>query len=67
MHLSYLQAISGNQKSDIGFFWSWSYWSTFILAWYVGDHKILSLNLVPPVAAVLEDLKRHLLQLSVCY
>ncbi|KAF8660797.1 hypothetical protein HU200_057383 [Digitaria exilis] len=28
-------AISGNQKSDVGFFWSWSYWSTFILAWSV--------------------------------
>ncbi|KAL6861803.1 hypothetical protein ACP4OV_017503 [Aristida adscensionis] len=24
-------AISGNQKSNVGFFWSWSYWSTFIL------------------------------------
>lgn len=41
MPLSDLQAISGNgnQKSDVGFFWSWSYWSTFILAWYVSDHK----------------------------
>nr|CAB3467496.1 unnamed protein product [Digitaria exilis] len=29
-------AISGNQKSDVGFFWSWSYWSTFILAWVHG-------------------------------
>ncbi|CAL5037549.1 unnamed protein product [Urochloa decumbens] len=28
-------AISGNQKSDVGFFWSWSYWSTFILAWSI--------------------------------
>ncbi|KAL6605947.1 hypothetical protein ACP70R_041600 [Stipagrostis hirtigluma subsp. patula] len=27
-------AISGNQKSDVGFFWSWSYWSTFVLAWW---------------------------------
>ncbi|KAG2481804.1 hypothetical protein PVAP13_J222101 [Panicum virgatum] len=28
-------AISGNQNSDVGFFWSWSYWSTFILAWSI--------------------------------
>ncbi|XP_062233315.1 uncharacterized protein LOC133930642 isoform X2 [Phragmites australis] len=28
-------ASSGNQKSDVGFFWSWSYWSTFILAWSI--------------------------------
>ncbi|KAK3131966.1 hypothetical protein QOZ80_6AG0513960 [Eleusine coracana subsp. coracana] len=28
-------AISGNQKSDVGFFWSWSYWSTFTLAWSI--------------------------------
>ncbi|GJN00305.1 hypothetical protein PR202_ga17727 [Eleusine coracana subsp. coracana] len=29
------KAISGNQKSDVGFFWSWSYWSTFTLAWSI--------------------------------
>ncbi|OQU76068.1 hypothetical protein SORBI_3010G087300 [Sorghum bicolor] len=30
-------AVSGNgdQKSDVRFFWSWSYWSTFILAWSI--------------------------------
>ncbi|KAM0918110.1 hypothetical protein ACQ4PT_008768 [Festuca glaucescens] len=27
--------ITGNQKGDVGFFWSWSYWSSFILAWVV--------------------------------
>ncbi|PWZ18864.1 LMBR1 domain-containing protein 2 A [Zea mays] len=26
---------NGNQKNDVGFFWSWSYWSTFILAWSI--------------------------------
>ncbi|KAI5661375.1 hypothetical protein M9H77_20698 [Catharanthus roseus] len=26
-------AISGHDKSGISFFWSWSYWSTFLLAW----------------------------------
>ncbi|KQK18964.1 hypothetical protein BRADI_1g45660v3 [Brachypodium distachyon] len=27
--------ITGNQKSDVGFFWSWSYWSTFTLGWAI--------------------------------
>lgn len=27
--------ITGNQKGDVGFFWSWSYWSTFVLAWAI--------------------------------
>jgi hypothetical protein len=30
-----LQTITGNQKGDVGFFWSWSYWSTFILGWAI--------------------------------
>jgi hypothetical protein len=61
-------AISGNQNSDVGFFWSWSYWSTFILAWYVSDPKrslVFVLHIViltdktcftlVSIAAVLED------------
>ncbi|XP_037462259.1 LMBR1 domain-containing protein 2 homolog A-like [Triticum dicoccoides] len=27
--------ITGNQKGDVGFFWSWSYWSSFVLAWAI--------------------------------
>uniref|UniRef100_J3LH96 Uncharacterized protein n=1 Tax=Oryza brachyantha TaxID=4533 RepID=J3LH96_ORYBR len=27
--------LTGREKSGIGFFWSWSYWSTFILTWAV--------------------------------
>uniref|UniRef100_A0ACD5ZL52 Uncharacterized protein n=1 Tax=Avena sativa TaxID=4498 RepID=A0ACD5ZL52_AVESA len=27
--------ITGSQKVDVGFFWSWSYWSTFILGWAI--------------------------------
>lgn len=29
------QAIIGHDKGGIAFFWSWSYWSTFVLTWYV--------------------------------
>ncbi|CAM0913751.1 unnamed protein product [Alopecurus aequalis] len=27
--------ITGDQKGDVGLFWSWSYWSSFILAWVI--------------------------------
>ncbi|GJM86908.1 hypothetical protein PR202_ga02808 [Eleusine coracana subsp. coracana] len=27
--------LTGSEKGGIGFFWSWSYWSTFILTWAV--------------------------------
>ncbi|EAZ24685.1 hypothetical protein OsJ_08455 [Oryza sativa Japonica Group] len=27
--------LTGREKGGIGFFWSWSYWSTFILTWAV--------------------------------
>ncbi|XP_062220308.1 uncharacterized protein LOC133919813 [Phragmites australis] len=27
--------LTGSEKGAIGFFWSWSYWSTFILTWAV--------------------------------
>ncbi|TVU28590.1 hypothetical protein EJB05_20112 [Eragrostis curvula] len=27
--------LAGSEKGGIGFFWSWSYWSTFILTWAV--------------------------------
>ncbi|CAD6249415.1 unnamed protein product [Miscanthus lutarioriparius] len=29
------QTLTGSAKGGIGFFWSWSYWSTFILTWAV--------------------------------
>ncbi|XP_015689542.1 LMBR1 domain-containing protein 2 homolog A-like isoform X2 [Oryza brachyantha] len=29
------ETLTGREKSGIGFFWSWSYWSTFILTWAV--------------------------------
>ncbi|KAI5013834.1 hypothetical protein ZWY2020_047326 [Hordeum vulgare] len=31
--------ITGNQKVDVRFFWSWSYWSTFVLAWTHRDYE----------------------------
>jgi hypothetical protein len=33
--ISPLQTLTGSAKGGIGFFWSWSYWSTFILTWAV--------------------------------
>uniref|UniRef100_A0A0D9WNC0 LMBR1-like membrane protein n=1 Tax=Leersia perrieri TaxID=77586 RepID=A0A0D9WNC0_9ORYZ len=27
--------ITGNQEGDVGFFWSWTYWSTFFLSWSI--------------------------------
>lgn len=29
-----LQTIIGRENGGISFFWSWSYWSTFLLTWY---------------------------------
>lgn len=30
-----MQTINGYERGGIAFFWSWSYWSTFILTWYL--------------------------------
>ncbi|XP_006655918.1 LMBR1 domain-containing protein 2 homolog A-like [Oryza brachyantha] len=27
--------ITGSQEGDVGFFWSWTYWSTFFLSWAI--------------------------------
>ncbi|BAF19074.1 uncharacterized protein [Oryza sativa Japonica Group] len=27
--------ITGSQEGDVGFFWSWTYWSTFFLSWSI--------------------------------
>ncbi|CBI33145.3 unnamed protein product, partial [Vitis vinifera] len=39
-------AITEHPNGVISFFWSWSYWSTFLLTWYVMDELIYRLLFV---------------------
>lgn len=36
------QTLTASAKGGIGFFWSWSYWSTFILTWYAMNMYCIS-------------------------
>lgn len=36
LYCLFVQTIGGHGNGGISFFWSWSYWSTFLLTWYDG-------------------------------
>lgn len=40
----FVQTLSNHDKGQISFFWSWSYWSTFLLTWCV---TISDINVEP--------------------
>lgn len=46
VHAFVEQAITEHPNGVISFFWSWSYWSTFLLTWYVMDELIYRLLFV---------------------